>query len=211
MRPVLRNITGTKPSESTPQPQQQSAQHDEEERSQQGQEQQIEPSKSRMFSSPALLANALRQLAFAAVDRTYAPDPRRQKGAEMVRVMTDLLALSQYRDRKDFDSKGTEQRTPAGQAANHVATIQVRRSMMYASNINWLDGPDKKVAVEYVFEADSLVGVCEVNAKVAREYRRYDHERAWKTLLALLQNMGPLGKWLNVECEKLAKQMFMKM
>jgi hypothetical protein len=83
--------------------------------------------------------------------------------------------------------------------------------MMYASNINWLDGPDKKVAAEYVFEADTLAGVCKLNAEVARNCRRYDHERVWNTLEVLLQSLNPLGKWVNLECERLAKRMFMKM
>lgn len=149
------------------------------------------------------------------VDRSYVPDPRKQKGEEMMgSLMTDLLTLSQHRARRDGGGDNAQQQyqqQQRSQGANPVAVIQVRRSMMYASNINWLDGPDKKVAVGYVFEGDSLAGVCERNGKVARECRRFDHERAWKTLEGLLKNVNPSGKWVNAECERVAKKVFMKM
>jgi hypothetical protein len=83
--------------------------------------------------------------------------------------------------------------------------------MMFAANINYLAGPDKKVATEYIFEADTLAEVCERNAEVAREYGRFDHERVWKALQILLQSATSEGKWPSVDSERLAKQMFMKM
>lgn len=83
--------------------------------------------------------------------------------------------------------------------------------MMFAANVNWLAGPDKKVATEYIFEADTLAEVCEKNAEVAKEYGRFDHERVWKALQILLQSATSEGKWPSLNCERLAKQMFMKM
>jgi hypothetical protein len=166
-------------------------------------------SKPRGFSSPALLLDAVRKLTMAAVDRPYVPDPRRQRGEEtMGRIMTDLLTLSRHQARGGGDNTQQQQQQ---QQRNQLAVIPVRRSMMYASNINWLDGPDKKVAAEYMFEADSLAGVCEKNAKVARGCRRRDHERAWKTLEGLFKNVNSNGNWVSVECERLAKGVFMKM
>jgi hypothetical protein len=184
---------------------------------------QIDLSSSRMFSSPALLSEALRHLSMAAVDRSSTQDSKRHNNnkdrhadnKDAIHVTTGLLSLCQLKDRKEFgggEPQQQQQRTQASSATNHsTAVVPVRRSMMFASNINWLAGPDKQVAVGYVFQGDSLVEVCEVNAKVAKEHRRFDHERVWGSLLALLKSIGPLGKWLNLESEKLGKQMFMKM
>ncbi|KAF9439721.1 hypothetical protein P691DRAFT_689983 [Macrolepiota fuliginosa MF-IS2] len=128
---------------------------------------------------------------------------------EMARIMTDLLTLSRH----NHGSKGGDaaHQRAQGQVANHIAVIQVRRSIMYVSNINWLAGPDKGVAAEYVFEAHTLSGICEKNAGVAKEWKRYDHERVWNTLQVMLRNMNSEGKWLNEECQRLATDVFMKM
>ncbi|KAF5346263.1 hypothetical protein D9756_011276 [Leucocoprinus leucothites] len=219
LRLVMQNVRGGKTADSTPQKRPSSTQQsvgpvDDDDHQKR---EQVDTSQTQMFSYPALLSDAVKRLTLAAVDRSYAPDPRRQKGEDMGRIMTDLLTLSQHRDRQaeakgGITGDGAQQPlSQGGQAANNqVAVIQVRRSMMYASNINWLDGPDKKVAAGYVFEANTLAGVCEKNAAVAGECRRYDHERVWRTLEALLQNMNSLGKWMSVECEKVARLVFLK-
>jgi hypothetical protein len=189
---------------------------------QQQQKSQIDPSSSRMFSSPALLSEALRHLSIAAYDRSSTLDSKRyninkERHADhknAIHVTTGLLSLCQLKDRKEFGGGESQQQRTQGYSAttNHsTAAVPVRRSMMFASNINWLAGPDKQVAVGYVFQGDSLAEVCEVNAKVAKEFGRFDHERVWMSLLALLKTIGPSGKWLNLESEKFGKQMFLKM
>ncbi|KAJ3564713.1 hypothetical protein NP233_g8108 [Leucocoprinus birnbaumii] len=218
LRLVRHNVRGTggKSVESTPQkqpPTRQSTAPPPDDEDPQKQDQQTETSQTRLISTPALLSDAVRRLTLAAVDRSYAPDPRSQKGEEMGRMMTDLLTLSQYRPSADSIAGGggeSAQQRSTQSANNQVTVIQLRRSMMYASNVNWLDGPDKKVAAGYVFEADTLAGVCVKNANVARDCRRYDHERVWKTLEALLQNVNAAGKWITLDCEKMAKQVFMR-
>lgn len=199
VRQVVRTAGVVKPGELPPRQHQSHQQEDED-------EQPPETPKPRVFSSPFRLSDAVRRLALVATDRNYVPDPRRQRSNDVVRVMTDLLSFPQ----RGGDST-QQHRNQAGQTANQVAMIQVHRSMMFATNVNWLAGPDKKVATEYIFEADTLAEVCEKNAEVAREYGRFDHERVWKALQILLQSATPEGKWPNVACERLAKQMFMKM
>lgn len=178
------------------------------------QKQSVEAPQSRLFFPSIFLSEAIRLLTLSAVDRPCMPNPRKQKGEDMGQAMTDLLTLSQYQDQRNVEvtaraGVGT-QRGPV-LADNQIAMVQVRRSMLYASNINWLDGPDKRVATGYVFEADTLAGVCLKNASVARECERSDHERVWKTLEVLFKNMNALGRWLTVDCENMAKQVFMKM
>ncbi|KAF9442618.1 hypothetical protein P691DRAFT_789193 [Macrolepiota fuliginosa MF-IS2] len=110
VRPVLENVGNAKLSEAASQQlhqQQQPAQQDEEEQSHVSRE----PSKSRVFPSPALLSDAVRRLTLAAVDRTYVPDPRKQRGDEMAHIMTDLLTLSRH----NHGSKGGDGAHPRAQ------------------------------------------------------------------------------------------------
>jgi len=176
--------------------------------------QQTQSAEALLFSPCAFLSEAVRLLSLSAVDRSDAPDPRKQKGEDMGQAMTDLLTLSRYQGRRNVEvmTRGGlgAQRGPAS-AGDQIALVQVRRSMLYASNTSWLDGPDKNVAAGYVFEADTLTGMCLKNAIVARSCGRYDHERVWKTLEVLFKSTNALGRWLTVDRENMAKQVFMKM
>ena len=176
--------------------------------------QQTQSAEASLFSPSAFLSEAVRLLTLSAVDRSDVPDPRKQKGEDMGQAMIDLLTHSRYQGRRNVEvmTRGGAgvQRGPAS-AGDQIALVQVRRSMLYASNTNWLDGPDKNVAAGYVFEADTLMGICLKNAMVARNCARYDHERVWKTLEVLFKSTNALGRWLTVDCENMAKQVFMKM
>lgn len=51
-------------------------------------------------------------------------------------------------------------------------------------------GGDRKVALDYEFQGNSLSAVCETNAIAAREHGRYDHERVFRTLRTLFRAPG---------------------
>ena len=199
---------GAKTTESTPQ--KQSSVH----RSVTGADYLAQPTQSTetlLFSPSAFLSEAVRLLTLSAVDRSDVPDPRKQKGEDMGQAMTDLLTLFRYQGRRNIARGGAGVQRGPTSAGDQIALVQVRRSMLYASNTSWLDGPDKNVAAGYVFEADTLTEMCLKNAIVARNCERYDHERVWKTLEVLFKSTNALGRWLAVDCENMAKQVFMKM
>lgn len=56
--------------------------------------------------------------------------------------------------------------------------------MMDTTNIA---GPDRLVALDYVFSSTSLIDVCERNARAAKEKGRFDHERIFRTLQPLFR------------------------
>ena len=59
--------------------------------------------------------------------------------------------------------------------------------MMDTTNIS---GPDRTVAVDYVFQAGSLIEVCEKNAEVARRFQRQDHERMFEMLHVMIAQVS---------------------
>ncbi|KAJ6608856.1 hypothetical protein B0H10DRAFT_513883 [Mycena sp. CBHHK59/15] len=142
----------------------------------------------RVFRSPALIADAVRRLSLAATDRIVKPlDPRRpQDGDHILRIMTNLLTFSHdtshHRDSESSRPRGEDGIRPNG---NSFSLPAPRRSTVFITNTTNISGADRKVAVGYIFEADTLAQLCQNNADVARDHGRYDHERIFKILKAL--------------------------
>lgn len=146
---------------------------------------------ARVFRSPALIADAVRRLSLAATDRVVKPlDPRRpQDGDHILRIMTNLLTFS-HDTSHHRDSESSRLRGEDGFRADSFAYPAPRRSTVFITNTSDISGSDRKVAVEYVFDAETVAVLCQKNAEVAREHGRYDHERIFKILLALFPVLG---------------------
>ncbi|KAJ7894421.1 hypothetical protein B0H14DRAFT_3854291 [Mycena olivaceomarginata] len=71
--------------------------------------------------------------------------------------------------------------------------VPTQRSTVFITNTTHISGGDRKVAIGYVFEAETLAMVCQKNAEVAREHGRYDHERIFKILQALFPSHCSAG------------------
>ncbi|KAJ7576839.1 hypothetical protein C8J56DRAFT_971742 [Mycena floridula] len=146
---------------------------------------------SQFNQPPSLLSDAIRRLSLAAVDRYAKVDPRRSGHAEhMIRTMTNLLTFSQNRLRQKSQSSSLDETTKS-----YSLVAPLRRTIFITNTAN-ISGGDKKVALKYVFCADSLADLCKRNADVARDHGRYDHERVFRTLGSLF----PPSKQVN-ECE----------
>ncbi|KAF5339452.1 hypothetical protein D9611_009784 [Ephemerocybe angulata] len=139
---------------------------------------------SRLFQSPALVSDAIRQLSLAAKDRAVLPlDPRKpETDFNILRTMTNLLTASQHKMRREsIASNG------GPMSKNNYSLLPTRRSNVFLMDTTRFSGPDKVVAEEYDFSAVSLFELCEKNAGVARERRRFDHERVFRIVQALLK------------------------
>lgn len=142
----------------------------------------------RLFQSPALLSDAVRRLGLAATDRVLKPvDPKRaEDGDNILRIMTNLLTFSQQKIRRDSESSKPLDDIPAS-----YSLLPTRRSTVFIANTTHFAGADKKVAVEYIFQSDTLAAVCETNSLIAKEHGRYDHERVFRTLGSLFPTPKP--------------------
>lgn len=151
-----------------------------EDQQQQAESQQQQP---RPLQSPALVSDAVRRLGLSAKDREVKPlDPLRpENSANILRAMTNLLTVSRYKLRRDSDSR------PRGEMSKNHPRFPTRRSIVFMNDTTNIAGGDRKVALDYEFQGDSLSAVCETNAVVAREHRRYDHERVFRTLKTLFR------------------------
>ncbi|KAH7922738.1 hypothetical protein BV22DRAFT_1094123 [Leucogyrophana mollusca] len=139
------------------------------------------PSTSRFFQSPALLSDAVRRLGLAATDRkTELVDPRHaEDGDNTLRIMTNLLTFSQQKARRGSGGESLDS------LPTNYALLPTRRSTVFITIPTDVASARQKVAAEYVLESQSLVELCETNARIARENRQFNHERVFKTLQAL--------------------------
>ncbi|KAJ3493225.1 hypothetical protein NMY22_g20237 [Coprinellus aureogranulatus] len=135
---------------------------------------------SRLFQSPALVSDALRRLSAAARDRHALPFDSRKHESDLniLRTMTNLLTVSRQKVRRDSVTSGV---------SRNYSLLPTRRSNVFMMDTMNLAGPDRLVAVDYVFMGASLIEVCERNARVAKERGRWDHERVFRTVQALFR------------------------
>ncbi|KAL0575974.1 hypothetical protein V5O48_006008 [Marasmius crinis-equi] len=118
----------------------------------------------RMYQSPSLVMEAVRRLSFAASDRPLKTEARRSDSSEHAGG-----DASQYPP------------NPNG------FVVPSRRSTVLISNTMSLGGSDRAVAGDYVFHASQIPILCDQNAGFANLHGRYDHERIFRTLGALLK------------------------
>ncbi|THV07254.1 hypothetical protein K435DRAFT_848204 [Dendrothele bispora CBS 962.96] len=136
----------------------------------------------RLFQSPSLVSDAIRRLSLAATDRASksVESRRAESGDHITRIMTNLLTFPRHRRRRESDSVRSES------VSNHMAMVAPRRSTVVIRNTTTIAGGDRRVAVDYIFMSNDVVEVCDTNASVARSRGRYDHERIFKALTAVL-------------------------
>ncbi|KAH8828328.1 vacuolar membrane protein [Flagelloscypha sp. PMI_526] len=138
--------------------------------------------------APALLSDAMRLLSLAQPERTLGI--KRQVASQNTTffgTMTNLFTYSSspaymvgsdtLAERDNMDSRDT-----------NPSLVPSRRSTVYLTNTISLIGPDRTVAVDYMFSHTSIHILCEMNAEVAQRYGRFDHERIFKTLAPILNN-----------------------
>ncbi|KAH7890370.1 hypothetical protein F5I97DRAFT_1798915 [Phlebopus sp. FC_14] len=140
------------------------------------------PSSSRFSQSPALLADAVRRLELAATDsRLDVVDPGGvTRSDHTLRIMTNLLTFSQQRTRRNSGPE-VKDNGPSGNLAV-IPAIPTRRSTVLIRVPAESSVAGRRVAVEYIFESDTLSKMCETNALIARQHGQFSHERAFKTL-----------------------------
>ncbi|KAG5653422.1 hypothetical protein H0H81_000533 [Sphagnurus paluster] len=158
------------------------------------------PSAPRMFQSPSLISDAVRRLGQSATDRHLkVPEASRRLGDRhnILRIMTNLLTLQPKP--KSAQVPDDEGRPLPDILKSYALLSAPRRSTVFIENTTNIAGADRKVAKDYVFgepegmgqapgnrDGGGLKEVCARNAKAARLHGRYDHERVFSLLEALL-------------------------
>lgn len=154
-----------------------------------------------LLRSPSLVQDAVWKLGVAAKDRDKGLKPltdarRDEAGSGIVRVMANVLAYSrQAKARRDSDGNHHPMSGAAsangGDGGKNYAFVATRSTVFLVST-NETAGPDKKVAVGYIYACpeEGLMEVCARNSKNARACGRYDHERVFRMLQTLFKGRG---------------------
>jgi hypothetical protein len=67
---------------------------------------------------------------------------------------------------------------------------------------------DRALAESYVILAKNPASMCRANANIARDHGRHDHERIWKMLGTILQQVVPLYHGLQGDAKNAASRVF---
>ncbi|KAI0952525.1 hypothetical protein AcV7_008300 [Taiwanofungus camphoratus] len=131
----------------------------------------------RLFQSPALLSDAVRQLGYAAHDREVESVERTTEDANnILRIMTNLLTFSQQKPKRTSEHSRPYESIPASYS------LRPTRSTVLIRDLSTLVGADIIAAREYVLDAHDPAEMCRRNADTARLRGRMDHERIFKLL-----------------------------
>ncbi|KAI5119541.1 hypothetical protein M0805_008527 [Coniferiporia weirii] len=139
----------------------------------------------RLFRSPLQLADAVRRLAVAANDHSYdfldSRDPEDMEN--VLRIMNNLLSFSHPRPY----SAGPSQ--PTGNDQNNYSLLPKRMTIVFIKDRSFVVGAHRKLAAQYSLQSKDPLQLCKKNAEIARRHSRFDHERLFHDLAAMLR--GP--------------------
>lgn len=79
---------------------------------------------------------------------------------------------------------------------------------MVIKNLAPLVSVDRALAESYVILAKNPAAMCRANADIARDHGRHDHERIWKILNTILQQVVPLYHGLQGDAKNTASRLF---
>lgn len=166
---------------------------------------------SRFSQSPALLSDAVRRLALAAIDQRLEVDPRRPGDSEhTLRIMTNLLTFCQRRAQRDFAFETKENAVSNDQGSN-IPMIPTQLSTVFIRVSTDISLARRKVAAAYVFHAGTLEDLCCFNANVAREHGQFAHERMFRTLQSLFPAHAATQDIFGVVSHQIIKQMSVRL
>lgn len=105
----------------------------------------------------------------------------------ILRIMNNLLSFSQPKQNSDSAK-------PTDGAPNNYSLLPKRMTIVYIKDRSPVIGAHRSLAADYSFEIDDLLVFCNTNARVARRHFRYDHERIFYVLTALLKGLETPSK-----------------
>ena len=131
----------------------------------------------RLFQSPALLSDAIRNLTMSSYDRPISISGSRhnEDGDNILHVMTDLLFFSRLKQRRASEQSRLEDLNGG------YSLLPTRMMTVFLKDATFLVGADRELAKEYVFDGPlgdpTPAGMCMTNVGVAKKHGRSDHER----------------------------------
>ncbi|KAG8691847.1 hypothetical protein FRC11_007813 [Ceratobasidium sp. 423] len=158
----------------------------------------------RPFAPSAIVSHALRGLSQLAVDKptNSTSHPRARDAANALRFSDHLFARTSVSRPRHSDSVNS------WNSSNKPAQVTPTHTFVVIKNLAPLIPSDRALAEKYIVLAKNPAAMCRVNAAVAQEHSRYDHERIWKMLATVLQQVVPLYHGLQGDAKNAAARMF---
>ncbi|GAB1517411.1 hypothetical protein RhiTH_000459 [Rhizoctonia solani] len=161
-------------------------------------------SRIRPFAPSAIVSHALRGLSQLAVDKpTISTNHSKARDAAgILRFSDHLFARTSMSRPRHSDSVNSWNST------NKPAQVAQTHTFVVIKNLTHLIPVDRVLAEKYVILEKNPAALCRANASVAREHSRHDHERIWKTLATVFQQVVPLYHGLQGDAKNAALRTF---
>ncbi|ELU44516.1 G-patch domain-containing protein [Rhizoctonia solani AG-1 IA] len=153
-------------------------------------------SRIRPFAPSAIVSHALRGLSQLAVDK-----PTISTNHSKARDAAGILRFSDHL----FARTSMSVSEPTHRVQRCVAQTH---TFVVIKNLTHLIPVDRVLAEKYVILEKNPAALCRANASVAREHSRHDHERIWKTLATVFQQVVPLYHGLQGDAKNAALRTF---
>ncbi|KAJ1310171.1 hypothetical protein OPQ81_006915 [Rhizoctonia solani] len=156
----------------------------------------------RPFAPSAIVSHALRGLSQLAVDKpTLSTSHPRARDAAL-RFSDHLFARTSVSRPRHSDSVNS------WNSPNKPPQVTPTHTFVVIKNLSCLIPSDRTLAEKYIVLAKNPAAICRANANLARDHSRHDHERIWKTLATVFQQVVPLYHGLQGDAKNAASRMF---
>ncbi|CAE6432359.1 unnamed protein product [Rhizoctonia solani] len=158
----------------------------------------------RPFAPSAIVSHALRGLSQLAVDKPTisTSHPKARDAAGILRFSDHLFARTSMSRPRHSDSVNSWNST------NKPAQVAPTHTFVVIKNLAPLIPTDRILAEKYAILGKNPAALCRTNATVARDHSRHDHERIWKMLATVFQQVVPLHHGLQGDAKNAALRMF---
>ncbi|CEL52196.1 putative RWD, RING finger and WD repeat-containing protein C11E3,05 OS=Schizosaccharomyces pombe (strain 972 / ATCC 24843) GN=SPAC11E3.05 PE=1 SV=1 [Rhizoctonia solani AG-1 IB] len=158
----------------------------------------------RPFAPSAIVSHALRGLSQLAVDKPAmsTSHPKARDAAGVLRFSDHLFARTSMSRPRHSDSVNSWNST------NKPAQVAPTHTFVVIKNLAPLIPADRTLAEKYAVLAKNPAALCRANVAIARDHSRHDHERIWKTLATVFQQVVPLHHGLQGDAKNAALRMF---
>ncbi|CAE6462435.1 unnamed protein product [Rhizoctonia solani] len=156
----------------------------------------------RPFAPSAIVSHALRGLSQLAVDKPALSSSHPRARDAALRFSDHLFARTSVSRPKHSDSINS------WTSSNKPAQVTPMHTFVVIKNLSCLIPSDRTLAEKYVVLAKNPAAMCRANAAVAQDHSRHDHERIWKMLATVFQQVVPLYHGLQGDAKNAASRMF---
>lgn len=142
----------------------------------------------RLFQPPLQLSDAVHRLAIAAKDKAHGflEHKDTEDTENILRIMNNLLSFSHSNHAGGETHQHSTRSAENVQGNNNYSLVPKRMTVVHVIDKASVVVAHRQIAERYLLAGLAPEDLCKKNAEVARAHSRFDHERVFRSLAALI-------------------------